>query len=74
MSQLSTSIVELRNKIEREATRTRKNPGEVLLSIIRLYSSKLNDQLIKLRERSAEVVMRYSTIFLKKYDALPKYF
>ncbi|KAL3103498.1 hypothetical protein niasHT_025365 [Heterodera trifolii] len=46
----------LRNKIETEATRTRKNPGEVLLKIIRFYSSKLNVQMSKLRDRSSELL------------------
>ncbi|KAL3071954.1 hypothetical protein niasHT_035824 [Heterodera trifolii] len=56
VSQLSASVVELRNKIETEATRTRKNPGEVLLKIIRFYSSKLNVQMSKLRDRSSELL------------------
>lgn len=60
VSQLSASVVELRNKIETEAMRTRKNPGELLLKIIRFYSSKLNVQMSKLRDRSSEVLLSSS--------------
>jgi len=56
MSQFSTSVGELRKKIELEATRTKQNPGEVLLSIIRLYSARLNEQLSKMCDRSAELL------------------
>jgi len=55
VSQLSVSMMELRNKIEVEANRARKSPSEVLLNIIRHYSSKLNEQLNKLRERGSEL-------------------
>uniref|UniRef100_A0A183BXZ3 Perilipin n=1 Tax=Globodera pallida TaxID=36090 RepID=A0A183BXZ3_GLOPA len=76
VSQLSASVVELRNKIESEAMRTRKNPGEVLLQIIRFYSSKLNNQMGKLRDRSSEVLLSSSlqkqiqslTMYVQKLD------
>jgi hypothetical protein len=48
-------MIEMRKEIEAQAIRVKSSPGEVLLGIIRHYSSKLNDQLAKLRERGAEV-------------------
>uniref|UniRef100_A0A914I2X3 Uncharacterized protein n=1 Tax=Globodera rostochiensis TaxID=31243 RepID=A0A914I2X3_GLORO len=58
-----------------EAMRTRKNPGEVLLQIIRFYSSKLNNQMGKLRDRSSELLssslqtqIQSLTMYVQKLD------
>uniref|UniRef100_A0A183BXZ4 5-bromo-4-chloroindolyl phosphate hydrolysis protein n=1 Tax=Globodera pallida TaxID=36090 RepID=A0A183BXZ4_GLOPA len=57
------------------AEKTRKNPGEVLLQIIRFYSSKLNNQMGKLRDRSSELLssslqtqIQSLTMYVQKLD------
>ena len=75
VGQLSSSVNELRNKIEYGANRVRTNPGDVLLSLIRHYSSRLNEQLAKLRERGAELLstsmqkqVLAATMYVQKLD------
>ena len=55
VGQLSSSMVQMRNNIEAQASRVKSSPGEVLLGIIRHYSARLNEQLSNLRERGSEV-------------------
>jgi hypothetical protein len=50
-------MVEFRKEVEAKASRVKSSPGAVLLDIIRHYASKLNEQLAKLRERGAEVIL-----------------
>lgn len=56
MDKLSSSMHELRSKIEEEAGHYRVSPEEVLLRSIRTSSSKLNENLRALREKGATVL------------------
>ena len=56
MDKLSSSMHELRSKIEEEAGHYRVSPEEVLLRSIRTSSSKLNENLRALREKGATLL------------------
>jgi hypothetical protein len=56
IDQMNTSVQEFRKKIEADAIEACTTPGEMLLRFIHTYSSKLNEQLHKLREQGAELL------------------
>lgn len=55
MDDLSTSVQELRVKVEAEAMLAVTRPENVLIRSIHIASKKLNESLVKLRESGAEV-------------------
>jgi hypothetical protein len=56
VDQISSSVLELRNKIENEAVQACTTPEVALVRSIRHSSGKLNEQLLKLRTNAPELL------------------
>jgi len=69
VNQLSASVLEWRTKIESEAVQACTTPENALLSCIRASSSKLNEQLPKLRVSASEILNESMINYLESFTA-----